>query len=340
MNNKPLVSIITIFLNTEKFITEAIESAIAQTYENWELLLVDDGSTDESTKIARYYVEQYPEKIHYLEHEHHQNQGMSATRNLGISHAQGEYVTFLDSDDLWVPHKLEQQVKILNSQSEAALVCSPARWWYGWTRKPEDINRDFIQKLDVPLNTLVKPPTLLLLFLQDEWTSLCDVLVRREVIKAVGGYEESFRGMYEDQAFHTKLCFKEAVFVAGECCYWYRQHPDACTFTSKSTEKTYKSTRQTFLNWLEKYLTKQECSNTEVWKVLQIQLFPYRYPILYQIKETVMLIARQVIPKPIRRWFKAKLPSQKYYLPILFAKVSLSSRVVDKSTSKAHSFDF
>ena len=111
MKNKPLVSCITIFFNAEKFFEEAIESVFVQTYKNWELLLVDDGSTDGSTTIARNYAEHYPEKVCYLEHEGHQNRGMSASRNLGIRHAKGDYVALLDADDIWLPQKLEHAPK-------------------------------------------------------------------------------------------------------------------------------------------------------------------------------------------------------------------------------------
>ncbi|HEY9653496.1 MAG TPA: glycosyltransferase family 2 protein, partial [Coleofasciculaceae cyanobacterium] len=116
MSRKPLVSVVTIFLNTEKYIEEAIESIFAQTYDRWELLLVDDGSSDRSTIIALQYAQQYAGKVRYLEHETHQNRGMSASRNLGVRHAQGEYIAFLDSDDVWLPQKLERQVEILESQ--------------------------------------------------------------------------------------------------------------------------------------------------------------------------------------------------------------------------------
>lgn len=86
---QPLVSVITIFLNAGKFIQEAIESVFAQTYGKWELLLVDDGSTDGSTEIALGYAKQYPKRVRYLEHNGHRNRGMSASRNLGISDAGG-----------------------------------------------------------------------------------------------------------------------------------------------------------------------------------------------------------------------------------------------------------
>ena len=143
MNSKPLVSSIVIFLNAEKFIEEAIESIFAQTYNNWELLLVDDGSTDDSTQIALRYAERYPTRVRYLEHPGHQNCGMGASRNLGVRHAKGEYIALLDSDDVWLPHKLQQQVAILDSHTEAGMVYGLSQYWHSWTGKPEDAHRDF-----------------------------------------------------------------------------------------------------------------------------------------------------------------------------------------------------
>src|SRR5688572_9625007 len=101
MSDQPLVSAITIVLNGEKYIEVAIASVRAQTYDRWELLLVDDGSTDSSTQISKEYTKRYPEKIRYLEHDGHANRGMSASRNLGVAHARGQFVAFLDSDDVW-----------------------------------------------------------------------------------------------------------------------------------------------------------------------------------------------------------------------------------------------
>src|SRR2546422_6997659 len=108
MSGKSLVSVITIFYNAERFLREAIESVFAQTYYPWELLLVDDGSVDKSTDIALEYARIYPEKVRYVEHNGHRNLGMSASRNLGIAHAKGEYVTLLDADDVWFPQTLDR----------------------------------------------------------------------------------------------------------------------------------------------------------------------------------------------------------------------------------------
>ncbi len=115
---QPLVSIVLIFFNEAQFITEAIESVLAQSEGGWELLLVDDGSTDESSKIAQTYAQQYGAGnsaeseqsggIRYLTHPNHENRGMSATRNLGLQQAKGKYITFLDADDIWMPNKLAE----------------------------------------------------------------------------------------------------------------------------------------------------------------------------------------------------------------------------------------
>ncbi|OLE67613.1 MAG: glycosyl transferase family 2, partial [Cyanobacteria bacterium 13_1_40CM_2_61_4] len=280
--DKPLVSVIIIFLNEERFIQEAVESVFAQTYDSWELLLVDDGSTDASTKIALQYAEQYPMKVRYLEHEAHQNRGMSASRNLGVRHAKGEYVAFLDADDVWLPDKLEEQVAILSSHPEAAMVCGPVQWWYSWTGNPEDIQRAHVVALPVQPDSLVKPPHLLVCLLGNETVTTTSGLVRRKAIESVGGLEESFHGLYEDQAFCAKLCSKASVFVASGCWYRWRKHPRSCCSVAVSTGQ-YRHARLTFLHWLEKYLRQQEIKNSELWEVLQKERWQCHHPILYRL---------------------------------------------------------
>jgi glycosyltransferase involved in cell wall biosynthesis len=292
MSRTPLVSIVMIFLNGEKFMEEAIDSAIAQTYDRWELLLVDDGSTDKSTEMAHRYVRKYPGQVRYLEHEGHRNWGMSASRNLGIANAKGQYISFLDADDLWISSKLEQQVAILEKHSETAFICAPARWWYSWARNAEEDQHDFVQRFDIELDKIIQPPALLLLFLQDEWASLCDILVRREVVEAIGGYESSFRGMYEDQAFHAKLCLDAACYVSSECWYWYRQHSEACTATAHQARRGHAIARKTFLDWLEKYLLQQGYQHRELWQVLQKELWPYRHPFLFRVSNRVQAVLK------------------------------------------------
>src|ERR1700742_2903638 len=96
----PSVSVIIIFLNPgARFLREAVDSVFAQTHGDWELLLCDDGSTDDASAYARELAKQHPGRVTYLEHPGHENRGMSAARNLGLRHASGEFVAWLDADD-------------------------------------------------------------------------------------------------------------------------------------------------------------------------------------------------------------------------------------------------
>lgn len=289
MSDRPLVSIITIFLNAEKFIEEATASVLAQTYERWELLLVDDGSFDGSTGIALRYAEQYGDRVRYLEHDGHQNRGMSASRNLGIREAKGQYIAFLDADDVYLPQKLERQVAILDAQPTAAMVYGASEHWHSWTGRTQDLGRDRRRELGVPPDTLIQPPTLPILFLRGkaEPPGTCSVLVRREAIERVGGFVDHFRGMYEDQAFFYKLCLRAPVFVESGRWDRYRQHPDSACAISRSVGE-YAPGRpnpalQVFLDWLEAYLTEQGVADRGVWKALRAALWPYRHPILYRL---------------------------------------------------------
>lgn len=299
MNSKPLISGVIIFLNGEKFILDAIASVLAQTYNNWELLLVDDGSTDNSSAIARSYADKYPE-IRYLEHPNHQNRGMSASRNLGIRNAKGDYIAFLDADDIWLPQKLEKQIAILQSHPQAGMVYGATQMWYSWTGNPEDLRRDRYRQLGVKPDTLIQPPTLLPIFLrtQGESPATCGVLIKREVIEAVGGLEESFRAMYEDQAFFAKICLKYPVFIESGCWDKYRQHPDSTCNVALQTGEYHitdmSPSYANYLNWLEGYLIKEKLVNTEVWQALQNVLFSVRHPLIYRIYRRIKRIIQKM----------------------------------------------
>ena len=106
--NEKLVSIVMVNYNQERFIKEAIDSVIAQTYQNWELIIVDDGSTDQSVDIIKNYDDDRIKPI-YLEENSH----ICIATNVGFSHVTGEYIARLDSDDVWEKEKLYKQVALL-----------------------------------------------------------------------------------------------------------------------------------------------------------------------------------------------------------------------------------
>jgi glycosyltransferase involved in cell wall biosynthesis len=282
MNDRPLVSIVIPFLNAENFIEEAILSVLAQSYEIWELFLVDDGSIDESTKIAQDYAAKHPVNVRYLEHAGHQNLGKSASRNRAIQSASGKYVAFLDADDVWLSNILEDQVTILESHPEAAMVYGPIQWWYGWTGEPEDVARDYVEEIGVPPDAVIQPPKLLTLFLEDKAAVPSDILVRREIIERVGRFEEEFRVMYEDQVFYAKVCLAAPVFASGKCWYRYRQHPDSSCAKGMITGE-YFAARPVFLDWLRAYVSEQCIEDAALWEVLDKEFWPYRHPAAYRL---------------------------------------------------------
>jgi glycosyltransferase involved in cell wall biosynthesis len=273
-----LVSNVVTFLNAEKFMQEALESVLVQTYDNWELLLIDDGSTDTSTQIALRYAERFPEKVRYLEHPEHRNRGISASRNLGIAHAKGKYLGFLGADDVLMPRTLEQQVRILSSHPEAGMVYGSSLYWFGWTGNPKDKQRDFrdfVEECGVKPNTLIEPPELLRIFLRRDKgpcvfgsiPSPSSILVRSEVTRSVGGFDEEFWNLSEDRAFYVKVGIEAPVFAAGECWCKYRKHPEAVSYIAEKTNQQLPS-RLLFLNWLAEYLFKRGIKDAEIWKLL------------------------------------------------------------------------
>lgn len=305
MADRPKVSVIVTFFNAERFIREAIQSVFAQTYGNWELLLVDDGSTDASTSIAREFTDGWSRQVHYLEHPGHANRGASASRNLGIHAADGEYIALLDSDDVWLPQKLEQQVAILQSQPKAAMVYGRTCYWHSWTGKPEDVDKNFIPEPGVPPDTLVDPPNSLpVLYPLGTGSAPCpsDLLVRRQAVETIGGFEEEFRGsrqLYDDQTFLVKMYLNAPVFAAGASWTMYRVHDDSCCAVAVR-EGLYLSLRLEFLRWLNGYLSKQGVTDARIRTALNRALWPYRHPILHRLSPSFLLgkikhIARRLI---------------------------------------------
>jgi teichuronic acid biosynthesis glycosyltransferase TuaG len=121
MKNTPLVSVIMPAYNSAQFIAAAIDSVLAQTWLHWELLVIDDGSTDDTVKIVENYARQYP-NIRILKNS--TNQGTGAARNRGIKAATGRFIAFLDADDLWLPLKLEKQLKFMQEKDLAMTFSS------------------------------------------------------------------------------------------------------------------------------------------------------------------------------------------------------------------------
>lgn len=121
--NKSLVSIITPMYNGGKYIGETIESVLAQTYEMWEMIVVDDGSKDNGPDIVKSYIQQ-DDRIKLLSQK---NAGSAAARNNGIRNAQGQYIALLDADDVWDPEFLQSQISLMREKNAIVVHSSYKR---------------------------------------------------------------------------------------------------------------------------------------------------------------------------------------------------------------------
>ena len=318
--DSPTVSAIVIFHNEARFLEEAVESVLSQTFGDWELLLCDDGSTDDSTEIAKDYSLRYPGKIRYLEHNDHLNRGMSATRNLGLRNARGHYISWLDGDDVWTPRKLERQVLLARENPSASMVVGPLLVWYSWTGRPEDFRRDFFQDFGDLSDRVVQAPDLLLTFLRDERRTPSGLLIHRRVLEEIGGYDESFSGMHEDGVVLSKICLTDPVYVSRECWYKYRQHSESCCSKSVAAGEDRRALLN-YLRWLESYLTKLEPREGQVLPLVR-ELIESNSGIRGVVSHRLPHIAKQlkknaddILPSSAKRWLGLRLFGKRHKPP-------------------------
>jgi len=281
------VSVVTPFLNPGRFFAEAVESVLAQTYSSWELLLVDDGSSDGSAAIALAFAAAHPERITYLAHPGGANRGASASRNLGTRHARGDLVAFLDADDVYLPEKLAAQVPRLDAHPEAAMLYAATEYWYGWTGRAEDRARDHVwRRFGVEPDATIAPPRLLTTFLRDGGTVPCmgSVLVRRAAIDAVGGWEDAFRHICTDQVFHAKMALRHPIHVADGCWDRYRQH-EASACHAEARAGRLDAAFDRYLSWLAGYVAEQRVTDAELLAALRDALQRHRHPWLHRFEQ-------------------------------------------------------
>jgi glycosyltransferase involved in cell wall biosynthesis len=204
MSNRPEVSVVIPTYNRASCIPRTIDSVLAQTYKNYEILIVDDGSTDETRVI----VGAYGKRIRYI---YQQNAGVSAARNAGILASKGQWVAFLDSDDEWMPTKLEKQRQIADRNS--SIVASVTNAGIVLSEQTEldlfDL-RHF--KFASPEPLMVERPLSLITKLQPFTSSL---FVHRNILLSAGLFDETLT-LYEDHDLMCRCCLKGPWAIIGE----------------------------------------------------------------------------------------------------------------------------
>ena len=150
---KPTVSVIIPTYNRAKLLPRAIKSVLNQTFKDFEVIIVDDGSTDNTEEVINEF-QKHNKRIKYIRHE--KNKGAAAARNTGIKIAQGEYIAFQDSDDEWLPNKLEKQMEIFESApAEIGVVYTDYGEWVIVEKSIYPLSKEFRKRVIFTLNFLI-----------------------------------------------------------------------------------------------------------------------------------------------------------------------------------------
>jgi glycosyltransferase involved in cell wall biosynthesis len=250
----PAVTCVIIVYNGEAYLDEAIMSVIEQSSPEWELIIADDGSSDASREIARRHAAA-DSRIRLITHPDSRNHGTGATRNLGWSESRGNFIGFLDADDVWEATKIEQQLELLSQHPDVAMVYGRTLIWHSWHASDTE---DFFYHLGVQPNRVHMPPILFRNLLRNVYQTptTCNALMRRSAIADVGGFDESFTGTFEDQLLFAKILLHFPVFVSGRCWAKYRQH-HASTSTMSAAAGGDLATQIRYLERIHHYVRQQ-----------------------------------------------------------------------------------
>lgn len=201
----PEVSVIIPTYNSAQYVVEAVESVLAQTWRDFEILVVDDGSTDETEQVMR----RYEPPVRYIRQA---NGGVAVARNRGIRESRGRYIAFLDADDTWLPQKLEQQMNLINQQRDAG-VCYSAFTLVDTDLHPLGISRS--QRQSSALEDLLIRGNIV--------GSICTVLCKRSLFDLVGGFDPAL-SQCADWDMYVRLAAQTKFLYLDEPLVTYRQH--------------------------------------------------------------------------------------------------------------------
>jgi len=213
-NSIPSVSIIMNCYNSEEYLREAIDSVYAQSYKDWEIVFWDDGSTDSSPQIAK----SYDDKLQYFRGE--KASSLGEARNWAIGKARGVYIAFLDCDDIWLPDKLEKQVRFFEKDPRVGLVFSDAIYF----NKRGDSYRAYENKKPSEGNVFSE-------YLKEYSLPMVTVMIKTEALRGLSDIFDKRFGFIEEMDLFLRIMHDWRIAYADEVLAKYRMHEKSWTFS-------------------------------------------------------------------------------------------------------------
>lgn len=235
MEKKPLVSIIIPCYNVEKYIEDTLLSVINQSYKNIEIIVINDGSTDKTLEILKRFSDNKNIKI-----IDKKNEGVSKARNIGIQEANGELITFLDGDDIYLKEKIEIQVNKLNDSKYNACYCGTMVTKTNST--DEIVKRNVYKKNNKILNDYI---------IQKAYITTNDWMIRKSLIleNNIKFCEELSYG--EDFNFFMKVITLTDVISTGSILTMYRINSNSSSFNKKVRQNNENNYISEFITWIK-----------------------------------------------------------------------------------------
>jgi glycosyltransferase involved in cell wall biosynthesis len=232
-DDRPLVSIVIPVFNGERYVEEAINSALNQTYPNIEIIIIDDGSTDTTPAILKKF--EHNPVISILSHKDHKNRGVSYSRKLGIDRAKGKYIALLDADDIFLPTKIEIQVDKLEKNSNVVLCHSDVDFIIELKEVPVYLKEFFhIGNKEIEYQYSAEP-----YFLLENHICTPTIMVKGDVVRNLPYYSDQLFQL-EDWLMGVLIAESGNFLYMPDCLTYYRYHP--ASFTARNNSKS--------LNWM------------------------------------------------------------------------------------------
>lgn len=300
----PLISIITPIYNGLEFFPDTVASVQEQTRDDWEWLVVDDGSTDGTWDYCL-NISRCDPRIRVLRHPNGSNCGQSASRNLGIRHASGDFIALLDCDDLWVPEKLDRDLATFARHPRANFLYSRILNWYDWRNSPEVNIRNQPGVLGTVCDQLLEPPQILLHLLRNlydsacQFPATCSLMMRRSALPEGDElFDSKYRGGFEDIVMLTKVLLHHPAVVCDDIRSFYRRHPRS--FTAASDHCTLDDEFHFISRWINLYVASSpKCTRDAVAHALEAAL---ERGARHRRKMKLLAAARKILPLQFREW--------------------------------------